>query len=92
MQRANAYFLGASKADIKSLHSSKQMSPHQDQVQKRHQVIECVIKVIEVISEQSLRYQAQRFETACDLIMRPLIVVTYFDYFLESMMCVYKNM
>lgn len=66
-ESADAYFLRASKADIESLLSTKQMSAHQEQVRKRRQVLERVINVVKVIGKRGLSYRAHRSEAAFNL-------------------------
>ncbi|XDV47519.1 hypothetical protein PO909_017124 [Leuciscus waleckii] len=61
---ADAYFLLAKKADIKSLLADKQMSLHHEQVKKKRQVMERIIDVIKVIGKCGLSYRGDKAEAA----------------------------
>ena len=66
-ESAEAFFLRASKADICTFLSDKQMSVQQDQVRKRRQVMELVIDVVKVIGKYGLSYRGHRHEAAYNL-------------------------
>lgn len=64
---ADAYFLLAKRADIKSLLADKQMSLHHEQVKKKHQGMERIIDVIKVIGKCGLSYRGDKAEAAYTL-------------------------
>lgn len=64
---ADAYFLLAKRADIKSLLADKQMSLHHEQVKKKRQVMERIIDVIKVICKCGLSYRGDKAEAAYTL-------------------------
>lgn len=64
---AEAYFLNCSKADIEQLLGGQQMTAHRDQVKKRRQVLELVVKVLKVIGKRGLSYRQVDNEAAYTL-------------------------
>uniref|UniRef100_A0A671TTT5 Uncharacterized protein n=1 Tax=Sparus aurata TaxID=8175 RepID=A0A671TTT5_SPAAU len=64
---ADAYFLLAQRADVKSLLAGKQMSLHHEQVKKKRQVMERIVDVIKVIGKCGLSYRGDKAEAAYTL-------------------------
>jgi len=90
---ADAYFLLAKRADIKSLLAGKQMSSHHEQVKKKRQVMECIIDVIKVIGKCGLSYRGDQAEAAYTLedtavnhgnFLELVILLSRYDLYLQQ--------
>lgn len=55
---AEAYFLNASKCDVKHLLSGSQLSSHREQMRKRRQILERVVDVVKLIGKRGLSYRS----------------------------------
>jgi len=56
---AEAYFLNASKSDVKDLLSGSQLSSHRRQIRKKRQVLERVVDVVKMTGKRGLSYRSE---------------------------------